>query len=75
MGQYLGSYIGTLLILWYYREVIEHVYPNWHLEESVLAMFSVVPLDYLSTSRQIIAEFLIGAMLQCGIFSLTDPYT
>lgn len=75
MGQYVGSYLGSLLMIWYYHKVIAHVYPNWPQEESVVAMFSVVPLDYLSTPRQIIAEFVIGAMLQCGIFSLTDPYT
>lgn len=74
-GQYLGSYLGSLIIFWYYHRVIVEVYPNWQHEEAVLAMFSVVPLDYLSSVRQFISEFVVGAMLQCGIFSLTDPYT
>lgn len=74
-GQYLGSYVGSLIIFWYYHQVIIKVYPDWKIEENVMSMFGVKPLDYLSVSRQFISEFVVGALLQCGMFSLTDPYT
>lgn len=74
-GQLVGSYVGSLIMFIYYKRVIEYVYPDWHLSETVIGMFCVVPQAYLSTSRQFISEYVIGAALQCGIFSLTDPYT
>ncbi|SCU96005.1 LAMI_0F04786g1_1 [Lachancea mirantina] len=74
-GQVAGSYAGSLIIFIYYKRVIQEVFPDWQTNESVAGMFCTVPLAYLSTTRQFVGEYVIGAFLQCGIFALTDPYT
>ncbi|AET41683.1 Fps1p Ecym_8414 [Eremothecium cymbalariae DBVPG len=74
-GQMLGGYFGGLLTFWYYHSVILENFPDWRTNEAVIGCFSVVPLPYLTPSRQFISELVIGALLILGIFSLTDPYT
>ena len=38
-------------------------------------MFCTYPQEYLSSSRQFVSELICSAVLQIGIFALTDPYT
>ncbi|CCC66858.1 hypothetical protein NCAS_0A03000 [Naumovozyma castellii] len=75
LGQLLGAFAGALILFIYYKKVIEEAYPEYWKTETVASMFCVFPKPFLSTSRQFISEFLCGAMLQAGLFGLTDPYT
>lgn len=74
-GQLLGAYCGALIVFAYYMPVIKYVYPDWNGNETVLGMFCTSPLQYLDSSRQFISELICSAVLQVGIFALTDPYT
>ncbi|CCD24810.1 Fps1p NDAI_0D04970 [Naumovozyma dairenensis CBS 421] len=74
-AQLLGAFCGALILFIYYKEVIVQTYEEWWKTEAVASMFCVVPKPYLSSSRQFISEFLCGAMLQAGVFGITDPYT
>ncbi|SCV00954.1 LANO_0F09384g1_1 [Lachancea nothofagi CBS 11611] len=74
-GQLLGAYVGALVVFIYYQPVIDAVYPDWNGNETVLSMFCTDPLEYLTPSRQFVSELVGGAVLQIGMFALTDPYT
>ncbi|SJM88348.1 related to Glycerol uptake/efflux facilitator protein [Zygosaccharomyces bailii] len=75
-GQLLGAFAGALILYIFYKRVIEEAFPHeWWKTESVASMFCVFPKAYLSTARQFVSEYICTAMLQVGIFALTDPYT
>ncbi|CCC69579.1 hypothetical protein NCAS_0C05890 [Naumovozyma castellii] len=73
-AQLLGAFTGALVIFMYYQPVIEFAYVDWKDNEIVASMFCVFPRPFLSIRRQFISEFISGAILQLGIFSMTNQY-
>ncbi|CCH61197.1 hypothetical protein TBLA_0E01380 [Henningerozyma blattae CBS 6284] len=76
IGQMLGAFIAAYITFIYHKKIILQAYPDdWWKNESVANLFFVFPKEYLSPARQFIGEFVCTAMLQAGMFALTDPYT
>ncbi|KAL6927424.1 hypothetical protein ACO0SA_003722 [Hanseniaspora valbyensis] len=74
IAQLLGAYVAGLTLFGLYHSVIEEVFPNWRTSSDFTSMFVTVPLDYLSTGRQFVSEFMGSFYLVIGIFAMTDPY-
>lgn len=74
-AQMFGGWVGGLIVFMYYRKAISENFDDYHKLQQVAGFFCTFPLEYLSPGRQFVSELLCSALLQIGIFSMTDPYT
>ncbi|CAI8508382.1 unnamed protein product [Hanseniaspora opuntiae] len=74
ISQLVGAYVAGLVLFGIFHPVILDVYPDWRHNRDFVGMFTTLPLEYLTTGRQFISEFIGSFYLIIGIFAMTDPY-
>lgn len=74
ISQLLGAYVAGLVLFGLFHPVIMNVFPNWRHNRDFVGMFTTLPLEYLTTGRQFVSEFVGSFYLVIGIFAMTDPY-
>lgn len=74
ISQLVGAYVAGLVLFGIFHPVILDVYPDWRHNRDFVGMFTTLPLEYLTTGRQFISEFMGSFYLIIGIFAMTDPY-
>ncbi|ODQ80610.1 hypothetical protein BABINDRAFT_160867 [Babjeviella inositovora NRRL Y-12698] len=78
LGQLLGGFIGAFLVYGIYVQSINH-YEGEGIRTvtgatATAGIFCTFPQPYLTTRGQFASELTATALLQLGIFALTDPY-
>lgn len=74
ISQLIGAYVAGLVLFGVFHPVILDVFPDWRHNRDFVGMFTTLPLEYLTTGRQFISEFIGSFYLIIGIFAMTDPY-
>lgn len=78
-GQVLGGYIGGLLVYATYIQSIDNFEGGRHIrtvtgDHATAGIFCTFAQDFLNTRGQVASELVASALLQMGIFAMTDPY-
>ncbi|CCH44822.1 Glycerol uptake/efflux facilitator protein [Wickerhamomyces ciferrii] len=78
-AQTFGGYIGGLLVYATYVQSINEFEGGVGIrtvggETSSAGLFCTFSQPYLSTGGQVVSELVSSALLQLGIFAMTDPY-
>lgn len=77
LSQVFGGFIGSLIVFATYKESIDHFDGGVRQvvgEFGTGGIFCTFPQEFLSTRGQVTSELVGTALLQFGIFSMTDPY-
>lgn len=78
-AQGLGGYIGALVVYGTYVQSINN-FAGYGVREaagtptSTGGIFCTFPQDFLNTKGQVTSELVTSALLQLGIFAMTDPH-
>lgn len=78
-SQFLGGYLAALLVYGLYMQAINNYEGGPDIrtvtgDHATAGIFSTYAQSFLSTKGQVTSEIVGAAVLQIGIFSLTDPY-
>ncbi|KAH3672157.1 hypothetical protein WICPIJ_010112 [Wickerhamomyces pijperi] len=76
-SQIFGGFIGAMIVYATYKESIANFDGGVRQavgEHGTGGIFCTFPQDFLTTGGQISSEVVATALLQFGIFSMTDPY-
>lgn len=77
-AQGLGGYIGALIVYGTYIQSINNYSGEGQRiavgDKSTGGIFCTFPQPYLNTKGQVTSELVTTALLQFGIFSMTDPH-
>lgn len=79
LGQVLGGYIGALLVYGTYIQSFDNFEGGRHIrtvtgDHASAGVFCTFSQDFLNTRGQVASELVSSALLQMGIFAMTDPY-
>lgn len=79
IAQFFGGYCGALLMYGTYIESFDDFEGGRHIrtvtgDHATAGIFCTYAQPFLSTKAQVVSELVASALLQLGIFAMTDPH-